>query len=352
MLLDNQASHKHVILWGAVLGVALVISAIATAGQAGIRYKIHDKVQKGKGHPRLIIEATGGIDKGTIHLKRSDGHARDVPFNTLKEGDTKEIELKQPVGTYNYNVEVEATGIRGETVNMAFEFSATLAEKLDISVQKDAKMVAQGKLWMHSNRPLDRVDITVKKDSGELAHRETVELGGQKGTIKLEWPSVQEVGSVELKAHDVDGFWRGLRLQPFFVKIPHKEVNFNFGEATWDDSETPKLKGSLERIREAMEKHAHKGLQMRLYIAGYTDTVGSRSENRTLSRKRARAIGDWFSDELDMPIFYQGFGEDVLAVETPDETKEPKNRRAVYILGNAEPPTSEAIPRSNWKRLE
>ena len=33
-----------------------------------------------------------------------------------------------------------------------------------------------------------------------------------------------------------------------------------------------------------------------------------------------------------IPIYFQGFGEEVLAKPTPDETDEPLNRRALYIL--------------------
>ncbi|MFW5966579.1 MAG: OmpA family protein, partial [Persicimonas sp.] len=72
-----------------------------------------------------------------------------------------------------------------------------------------------------------------------------------------------------------------------------------------------------------------------------------------LSNDRARALARWFREAgLDIPVYYQGFGESVLAVDTPDETEEPKNRRAVYVLGNAQPPTSETFPKSNWKEVQ
>ena len=101
-----------------------------------------------------------------------------------------------------------------------------------------------------------------------------------------------------------------------------------------------------------MQNHERKGLSMQLDIAGYTDTVGGAGDNMTLSTSRARAIAAWFPKAgLELPILYQGFGESVLAVQTPDNTPEARNRRAVYILGSAPPPTSEQRPRRNWKRL-
>ena len=141
-------------------------------------------------------------------------------------------------------------------------------------------------------------------------------------------------------------------LEPFWVDIPHREVVFHFGKATWDDTETPKLEETLVAVRAAMKNHERKGLQMQLYIAGYTDTVGSAADNQTLSTARARAIATWFRKAgLDIPILYQGFGESVLAVNTADNTPEARNRRALYILGNAPPPKSAQVPRNAWKRL-
>src|SRR5690606_26372877 len=105
-------------------------------------------------------------------------------------------------------------------------------------------------------------------------------------------------------------------------------------------------------IHDAMVKYKDKGLQMQLYIAGYTDTVGSQTDNLRLSSARAKAIATWFRKKgLTIPLYYQGFGESVLAVKTADETKEALNRRVIYVLGNSRPPVSETLPKSNWKAV-
>lgn len=352
MSIPQTTKRRNTLAAMVSLLVLMLLMQMAWAGPAGIRYKVKNKVRKGQGYPKLILQATGSIAGGTVELNRSDGETKTHDIGTLSSGATKTIALKQPTGTFRYEVRIDAKGKDGSTIESAFDFEATLAEKLEIAVKKDAAAVADGKLQMRSNRPIDRVEVTVKDEDGTTKYDGTVEVGGKEGVFEVEWPKVENVASVHLKAHDVDGFWRGVLLEPFWVKIPHAEVVFNFGEATWKDSEEKKLKETLETIREKMKKHGDKGLKLQLYIAGYTDTVGSKTANRELSRKRARAIGAWFSKHLNMPIYYQGFGEDVLAVDTPDETKEKKNRRAVYILGNARPPTSGTIPRSNWKRLK
>ena len=66
------------------------------------------------------------------------------------------------------------------------------------------------------------------------------------------------------------------------------------------------------------------------------------------SLNRARAIAGYFrSHGLNLPMFYQGFGETRLAVKTPDNKAEPANRRAEYILALNAPRGYGA----GWKRF-
>jgi outer membrane protein OmpA-like peptidoglycan-associated protein len=93
-------------------------------------------------------------------------------------------------------------------------------------------------------------------------------------------------------------------------------------------------------------------VEIQLYVAGYTDTVGNSASNQGLSERRAKSIARWFSTRgFAQPIHFQGFGEDALAVGTPDETDQAANRRAIYILAAQPPPTGPTLPRSAWHRL-
>ena len=76
-----------------------------------------------------------------------------------------------------------------------------------------------------------------------------------------------------------------------------------------------------------------------IYVAGFTDTVGTVNDNRKLSQKRARAIGRYFARRglHEIPIFVRGFGEEVLAVPTEDDVAREENRRAVYIVSTFPP---------------
>jgi outer membrane protein OmpA-like peptidoglycan-associated protein len=334
----------------ASLGVALAAKAYAST--PSLQYKVKNRVQAGE-TPELILRATGGdVASGTVRLERDDGGLQTESLGEIAAGSTKRILIDQSSGTHTYDISIDAKGAEGSKIETSMQVKVTVAEKLEVAVLSDEARVAEGKLRLQANRPVDRVNLVVKTADGVTAVETSIDVGGQQGQFQIEWPAEKDVAAIDLKVYDVDGFWRSLRLEPFWVKIPHKEVRFNFGEATWDDDEVSKLEQSLEDIRSAMDKHGDKGLEMQLYIAGYTDTVGSSASNRKLSRRRAKAIGEWFQGQgLDVPIYYQGFGESALAVETPDETKNKKNRRAVYILGNARPPESETIPDSNWRPL-
>ena len=92
--------------------------------------------------------------------------------------------------------------------------------------------------------------------------------------------------------------------------------------------------------------------KINLYVGGYTDTVGDKTMNLALSDQRATAIAIWFKDKgFPGEIYAQGFGERGLAVQTPDEVDEARNRRAVYILAAEAPPTSRELPTSSWKKV-
>ncbi|MGZ3408079.1 MAG: OmpA family protein, partial [Polyangia bacterium] len=91
---------------------------------------------------------------------------------------------------------------------------------------------------------------------------------------------------------------------------------------------------------------------VQLFVAGFTDTVGSNADNRKLSLDRARAIGAWFRDRgLPLPIAYAGFGEEVLRVKTPDETDNAANRRADYVVGFAPPVVARGV-HATWMKLQ
>ena len=329
-------------------------NATAQANAALFDYQVNAKVQTDQGAPVLILKAREFIKSGEVLFERSDGKKNTVQLGKMKPGKEKRIPFApHDKGAYKWKITVMGESQFDQRMNQKFETETAWVDPIKLQVNPDQVQVGEGHLMLRSNVPLNKVDIEVINKKGDKIVERTQTIGGKGGDVKITWsPATPEVGAIRLKAHDVAGFWSAVLLEPFWVDIPHREVVFHFGKATWDDTETPKLEETLKAVRQAMKAHERKGLQMQLYIAGYTDTVGGKGDNQQLSTSRARAIASWFRKSgLKIPILYQGFGESVLAVQTPDNTPEARNRRALYILGNAPPPTSAQVPRRAWRRL-
>jgi outer membrane protein OmpA-like peptidoglycan-associated protein len=135
------------------------------------------------------------------------------------------------------------------------------------------------------------------------------------------------------------------------VNIPHEEVNFPSGSAEIPASERKKLDSTVEKLLEAVERYGHLAA-IRLYVLGHTDTVGSTDSNRELSLQRARSIAAYFRKHgARLPIFYEGFGEQAPLRVTKDETDEPANRRAEYIIAVDDPALTNAPFAPQWRKL-
>jgi outer membrane protein OmpA-like peptidoglycan-associated protein len=160
---------------------------------------------------------------------------------------------------------------------------------------------------------------------------------------------------LKLRVSSNDGVATNVQLIPWSVSIDHDDVNFRSDSAVVDPDERAKLDASLGKIEEVV-KRAAPFMKLTLYIAGHTDTVGPAAKNRKLSLDRASAIGQYFrSKKLAIPIAVAGYGEEVLKVQTPDETDERANRRADYVIGPAggAPPFKGAYAKvkAEWRSL-
>lgn len=79
---------------------------------------------------------------------------------------------------------------------------------------------------------------------------------------------------------------------------------------------------------------ARAGGQSRITVVGHTDTVGSADFNQRLSVRRANVVVEALVDmgARREAIQASGVGKTDLAVQTPDQTREAKNRRTVIDL--------------------
>ena len=336
------------------LGTVPLWPATASAQQADSRLGLELKaVVSGDAMPAIVIQPQEALKQLAVTLTRSDGAAaKKLTSGPVRAGQRKEIPVDQPVGKFSYKAEFVATWATGDPSVFAMSIELTRVGKLELQLAASDVDLDGRTMTFRMNNPAQSAELTLVGSDGKPMATVNKDYNGAAGgtALSISWDApTSDLLYMDLKVTDVAGFWKGVRLSPFSVNIPHDDVKFDTDKSNIKPSEEPKLEASLKLIKDAVDKHG-KQLQVKLFVAGYTDTVGPKEHNQKLSEARAHSIAAWFrSKGLRIPIYYQGFGEDALAKQTPDETPEQANRRALYLLASQRPAPSHDLPRDAWK---
>ncbi len=332
------------------LALFLLVPTLAFADAVDVT--INSPVQLGKGQPSISVRINEKIVGFELVLTRSDGKSVDVKSGG-KPGTTRIIDLPQPEGKFGYEGELRVLLRSGENGVMPLKFDAALYGPLKLTFDPKDLDLASRKVAVRLSRAADKVHLEITSDTGATDNEDIPFNAAVAGTpLEIGWPQMQgQVLRLSLRATDTDGFFTGLDLFPWQVNIPHEEVNFDTGKAEIRADQRAKLDQSAKLIAEAVEKFGRLAA-IKLFVAGHTDTQGGSVQNRQLSEARARSIGAYFRGRgLRLPILSAGFGEEALAVQTPDETDEPRNRRAEYIIAIEHPAIRGASFEPTWRPL-
>ncbi len=334
--------------------IALTLALLPTASaQDAVKLEVVRKGQTGLSNPGLILLPQVGAPK--LDATVSCGGASAEHRGGANAGDRIVLELAVNPGSYTCSGTLDAEFEDGSAGSMPLSFDITMFPPLKVEVDKNTIDLAAGRMEVVLDRPADSVQITAFGFQGEALGQGTCMAAGTPpgSPITCEWsPPNPEVLRIEVKGTDVDGFWTGLELFPWYYEIPHEDVNFESAKAEIRPAESPKLDEAWGRIEDVVAKYGSVA-QVNLYIAGYTDTVGDRSSNQYLSDQRAAAIAQWFRAKgFSGGIYFQGFGEDGLIVKTPDEVDEAANRRTAYVVAAEPPPVTPLMPRTAWKKVK
>ena len=345
-----------------LLGCALVLVALvaivpqqahADVGADELGFSVVIGVAEArKAPPTIAFSPSEKLSAVTLELARSDGRKSKISVGNLASGRERRVPIKQEKGAFDYVANVRGRSADGPfAVQLTFTLTVGAAPMIKIRAE-DVDLEA-GQLVVRVSEQKGHMELQVwDKDGDEL---DTVDqpydaIVGSPITVKWKQKPGQVAGKFLLKVYDVAEFWSGVE-SVTFMDIPHEDIVFESGK--WDilPSEETKLDAPLQRIAAEIAKVAGV-LPITLYVAGYTDTIGSSADNLELSRKRAASIAAWFRRRgLKAPILHQGFCEGALAVPTPDGTDEARNRRAVYVLATTAPPASAGFPGGAWRRL-
>ncbi|MFT4979991.1 MAG: outer membrane protein OmpA-like peptidoglycan-associated protein [Myxococcota bacterium] len=309
--------------------------------------------QQGTGLPRLSVLVNSDLSALSIDLRC--GSLPVTAGGAPSAGERLDVDIPLPSpGTASCTGSLAATFTDGSHGTMPLQFDATLLAPIEVTADREQLDLQAHALVVALSRPAARVTVEASGLDGILGEGSVDVTGLPAGEpISISWsqPDGAEVLQLRLRAEDAEGFWAALDLFPWSYAIPHEDVVFASGAAEVRTTEAPKLTEAMSEISAVEAKYGQLA-QVNLYVAGYTDTVGGGAVNRALSERRARAIAAWFrAAGFTGAIFYQGFGEEGLLVETGDEVDEPRNRRAAYIVAAEAPPPSPAMPGARWSRL-
>ena len=302
----------------------------------------------------IQVEAFDVMESIEVNVRRhSDGRNFECRLGDMQLGDVEPCTLPAPDRTSEYTITIEGrfAGQPGSTEDV---FEVPVSIGMEFEVDTDSFDADARRFVMTMNQPAGSVELTVRSDSGSVLAERVVEFDGEPaGTpLTVEWSQGPgTILTVDVKAVGVGGSWSSRQYIPWKVEFDAAHVSFASGSAEIPATDVPMLRERLAEIRETAAQ-VEDFVEVQLYVAGYTDTVGSSADNQRLSESRARAIAEFFREEgVRFEVFFQGFGESGLAVPTEDNVDEPQNRRSVFIMSTQRPPTSAQLPRTDWRPI-
>ena len=309
--------------------------------------------QKETSQPTLQINIHQDIPEVKGQLS-CGGHRFNIGPSSASRNQTLEIALDVPIGQHKCTGELSAKFEDGGSGSMPLNFDIQQLAPLKIKLDRSQVDLDNKKMTVGLDRPASRYLIQVLDLNGSLVGEGALNVPQSQNLSPqvVDWTqSDPDPAIIRIKAEDIHGFFAQLDLLPWHYNIPHEDVVFESGSADIQSKETYKLTDVQGEIQKVVDRYSHIAT-VNLYVGGYTDTVGNASSNATLSKKRAQSIAYWFKENgFQGQIYYQGFGEKGLAVATPDNTDEVRNRRAAYIVAAEAPPVSSDLPAANWVKL-
>jgi outer membrane protein OmpA-like peptidoglycan-associated protein len=335
------------------LAVLAAVAALAVLGGSSAAYaeaavEVGAKI-RGTGpsdRPAILLKARKAVRAVEVRVEPMMGEPTVVKIPALKAGESRSVPYDQKPGRAFHRAVVSWAGAEAP-VEVAF--SSVMAWPIDVRVGPGDIDLPSGRFVVHVSGGVAKVQAVFLGEEGRETGRTEVQVpNGMAAKVELKPPADAPVVGIVLTVSDPEGFAKVVKLLPYHVEIPHDEVSFEFGKADILPPEEAKLERTLAEVRAAAARVGPE-FRVRLYVAGYTDTVGTRESNQELSNRRAAAIAGWLRTHgLEIPVCSQGFGEDVLAVMTRDETPEAGNRRTVHLLA-VQPPSSAGFPRKDWR---
>lgn len=300
--------------------------------------------------PAFIVTPTRPIREMTV-VVTAGGREHRFTKGSLSADAPVTFEWPRDESVTSAEAYVKAVFTDGYVSEVTIPMEYSYGGQLSVDLGRASADVKKRTLTVEVSHEVQRAEIVAYGARKAVLDKSEVELSGGPGRIDIPWVGDPgEVVLLDVTLH-TSAAWAGFTYSPWFLDIPHEDVLFESNSADIPSSENFKLQHTLKQLQDVLDKYGSV-VPVKLYIAGCTDTVGDASHNRDLSRRRAKAIAAWLrSNGYDMPIYYHGFGEGLLAVRTGDGVDEARNRRALYMVGANPPPSGSGIPSVRWTEL-
>ncbi|MDO9280528.1 MAG: OmpA family protein [Pseudomonadota bacterium] len=308
--------------------------------------------QLGTSAPALVLVLNQ--DAAALTVKLDCGGTRVGHDGAARAGERVELKIDAPAGTHACRGSLFGSFADGSEGEMPLAFTVTVHRPMAMALRAGSLDLDKHSLDVVLDRATSKVEITALGPKGVQVGYGLAPIGAAANTpVNVEWKQDGgEVIKLLIRGFDTDGFWSELELVPWSYSIPHEDVVFATNASDIGATEVPKLATAMTDARAVLDKYGADVI-IKLYVGGHTDTVGDGSSNQKLSMARARAIAAWFKKSgFPGQIYYQGYGEGSLAVETGDEVDEPRNRRASYTLAARPPEASGGGGDYGWQELK
>jgi outer membrane protein OmpA-like peptidoglycan-associated protein len=309
----------------------------------------------GDGGLSVSVEAFDVVEDIEMSIRRhSDGRRFDFDFGDMRLGAVETASLPMPDRTSEYTITITGrfADVPGRVEDV---FEIAVMPPLEFDVDESTFDEERRFFELTMTQPAERVEVVVRSDTGALLAERVIRFEGEPPGTRLPITWVQQpatILTIDVKVVGPTGEWASRRYVPWRVEFEPAFVNFATGSAEIPSGDVAMLRSRLDEILETAGR-VSEWVDVQLYVAGYTDTVGSPADNRALSEARAQSIARYFRDNgVSFPIFTQGFGEEGLAVPTEDNVDEPQNRRSIFVLTTRQPDASEDFPGTRWRRLD
>lgn len=326
----------------------LVATASAAAGDRPISWK-HEV---GDRYIEVVFTAHAELTLvEAVATNQRTKHSSTFKTRALQNGEHWRLRLRKPTGQTDYRIEFKGR-VDGQQFNGHYNFTVGEEPPPDFKVHHASFDGTANQLRLVPDGDIESVHVVARGESGQ----KTIEFERQvnaraRSIVNLDFESSERVLDVDVTMRTTGGAHRSYRYTPWSFETESSGLNFETGSATIHNSDIQKLNTVYAEIQEAVER-VGKHVDLKLYIGGYTDTVGSSSSNEVLSKRRAASIAQFMKTKgVSVPIYIQGFGERVLAVKTKDNVANANNRRAVFIVRANTPPRSDLFPSSRWERV-